>query len=125
MMVESGLLAAMVGAAVLAFGILAMRRSGMPGKRAGGRAAVAGDRAKSPNTRAETEPRDEGALPWGYSTLDALLHCGTCVQIMACQRYLESRTAAAAPLDPFCPHARFLLRLRGREPGAGYSISLR
>ncbi len=124
-MVESGLLGAMVGAAVLSCGILAARRSGMPGNRAGGRTAVAGDRAKGPNTRAEPEPHDEGALPRGYSTLDALLHCGTCVQIMACQRYLESRTEAAAPLDAFCPHARFLLRLRGREPEGGYSISLR
>jgi len=125
MMVESGLLAATVGAAVLAFGILAARRSGMPGKRAGGRTAVPGDRAKSPNTRAGPERDDDGALPCGYSTLDALVHCGTCVQIMACQRYLESRTKAAAPLDAFCPHARFLLRLRGREPEGGYSISLR
>ena len=125
MMFESGLLAAMVGAAVLAFGILAARRSGMPGKRTGGRTAVAKGRAKNPNTRAETELHDEGALPRGYSYLDALVHCGTCVQIMSCHRYLESRTAASAPPDAFCPHARFLLRLRGREPGGGYLISLR
>ena len=125
MMFGSWLLAATVGAAVLAFGILAARRSGMPGNRTGGRTAVRKGRAKGPHARAETEPHDEGALPRGYSYLDALVHCGTCVQIMSCQRYLESRTEAAAPPDAFCPHARFLLRLRGREPGDGYSISLR
>ena len=125
MMFESGLLAAIVGAAVLAFAIIAARRSGMPGKRTGGRTAVPRGRAGNANARAATEPDDEGALPCGYSYLDALLHCATCVQIMSCQRYLESRTAASAPLDAFCPHARFLLRLRGREPGGGYLISLR
>lgn len=125
MMFESGLLAAMVGAAVVAFGILAARRSGMPRKRTGGRTAVARGRARSPNPRAETELHDAGTLPCGYSYLDALVHCGTCVQIMSCQRYLENRTEAAVPPDAFCPHARFLLRLRGREPGDGYSIALR
>jgi hypothetical protein len=124
-MFESGLLAALVGAAVLALGILAARRAGMPGKRTGGRTAVPKGRAKSPNTRAETGPHDEGAPPCGYSYLDALVHCGTCVRIMSCQRYLESRTEAAAPPDAFCPFARFLLRLRGAEPGDGYSISLK